>query len=398
MADSLEYEIYRGFSCPHAGLDVNVLKFLIADHATEVVRRHLSHPAIADQPFAVVLAEAVDAGLSFDAGWSLAFGEFLANVTSLQPDAIVRCAVGLVLHLHSLGAPGQWDVRLDESSNSTFRFDRWLVPECSRLRVSATPTEVDITCELNSGERGALTFLRDGKCLRPSSAVAAPMLKYEGVHWSVIGTEFISSAKVGSTLRSSESYSVFDIEYEKASDELIDVTRIALNLVGAGAPSYSPWVTRLVRDLLPLRETAWRQNSTTAFIAPGVIALSSQSPYFLAETLVHEATHQYMYALMRLGAFDDGSDPTLYFSPFKNARRPLTYIVITYHAFGNVLLYYKMLRARRLLIRSLEEDQRIRTLEANLEVLERTLGSSQTLTPIGDALWRPVAEQLHSSE
>jgi HEXXH motif-containing protein len=137
-------------------------------------------------------------------------------------------------------------------------------------------------------------------------------------------------------------------------------------------------------------------NSGSERFSPGVIYISNQHHRCpLAEMLVHEATHQYAYILTRLGPLDDGTDQTLYYSPIRNAGRPIRFIVLAYHAFANVLLFYRMARAHGLP----DEEVLINgdaPLESHLETLEQALQRTSALTCFGRALWEPLYEQIHS--
>src|SRR4030095_1007542 len=75
---------------------------------------------------------------------------------------------------------------------------------------------------------------------------------------------------------------------------------------------------------------------------PGTIGASlPASALSIGETLVHEASHQMANIRKRLGPLDDGSDDRGYFSPVKQTERPVDAILIAYHAFANVVLFYR---------------------------------------------------------
>jgi HEXXH motif-containing protein len=101
-----------------------------------------------------------------------------------------------------------------------------------------------------------------------------------------------------------------------------------------------------------------------------------------------------MSLLNRLGEFDDGSDPALYYSPIRHTGRPIRWILIAYHAFANVLLFYRCCAAN-----GLDKDPYCRlnekVLVPQLEQLEGALRKSRALTPLGRALWEPLAAKIH---
>jgi HEXXH motif-containing protein len=71
--------------------------------------------------------------------------------------------------------------------------------------------------------------------------------------------------------------------------------------------------------------------------------------------------------------------------------------LIAYHAFGNVLLFYRMARARALPADQdgLDIAKRMKQLEQQLETLEKALQTTTALTPLGRALWEPLYERIH---
>lgn len=131
--------------------------------------------------------------------------------------------------------------------------------------------------------------------------------------------------------------------------------------------------------------------------APGIILASwSPNPITIAEMLVHESSHQYFHLLSRVGEAEDGTDVREYFSPAVQRTRRLSRILIGYHAFANVLLFY-----RALLRDGLAEDPHCRATEARLcddvEALELPLRGNPALTEIGRDLVQPLMEQLRES-
>jgi HEXXH motif-containing protein len=108
--------------------------------------------------------------------------------------------------------------------------------------------------------------------------------------------------------------------------------------------------------------------------------------------LIHEATHQYFHLLARYGALDDGTGE-MYFSPIKGTERPVNMILLAYHAFGNVLLFYRLCRRKRLKDAGYCRKNELQLLP-QLRKLEEALVHTNALTPLGEALWRPLAVRL----
>ena len=199
-------------------------------------------------------------------------------------------------------------------------------------------------------------------------------------------------------LLEADAYS-FASDETAATEEWQETLRSAMALLDRAAPQYVPWVHTVVCHVIPLAARSGCFNSGGERCSPGVVCVSNQPLVWpLAEMLVHEATHQYMHIAMRLGAFDDGSDETQYYSPFRDKDRPLPYILIAYHAFGNVLLFYRTARKRGLVpdawVTTGPFADREATLESQLRIVEPVLRTASTLTELGEALWRPLARQL----
>jgi HEXXH motif-containing protein len=127
---------------------------------------------------------------------------------------------------------------------------------------------------------------------------------------------------------------------------------------------------------------------------PGVITASTSfDPLSLAEILVHEASHQYFYLLEQLGPVEDGTDTNLYFSPVRNTERPLRAILLAYHAFANMLLFYRAAGS------SGAADARVcssreKGIEKQVEGLRQTLRATPALTGYGRAIWEPLEARL----
>jgi HEXXH motif-containing protein len=127
---------------------------------------------------------------------------------------------------------------------------------------------------------------------------------------------------------------------------------------------------------------------------PGSVYISIHCPSVaIAEMLIHEATHQYFYLLSRYGALDQGSAKT-YYSPIKRTERPISMILLAHHAFGNVLLFYRLCRQKGLRDAGYCERHEA-SLAPQVQQLQDTLAGAKALTALGDALWQPLASRLN---
>jgi HEXXH motif-containing protein len=77
----------------------------------------------------------------------------------------------------------------------------------------------------------------------------------------------------------------------------------------------------------------------------------------------------------------------------KQTGRPLDKILLAYHAFANVVLFYRMCRES-----GLEDNGYLDYNEANiipqLRQLEEPLAQTKGLTELGRAIWEPVSKRV----
>jgi HEXXH motif-containing protein len=107
--------------------------------------------------------------------------------------------------------------------------------------------------------------------------------------------------------------------------------------------------------------------------------------------LIHEASHQYLELLTKLGPTIDPQHKKLYYSPVKQCDRPLHKILLAYHAFANVMLFYRDAAACGLADSYFENLQNV--LNEELSQLEQPLIKNEAILPIGKALIEPLIER-----
>jgi HEXXH motif-containing protein len=169
----------------------------------------------------------------------------------------------------------------------------------------------------------------------------------------------------------------------------------AVALLRRHAPVYLRWVKEVVRSIIPVNANLSGIIAGSDFTKPGVVQISFPiGTVLLAETLVHEASHQHLDVVRRLGPVHDGSDQTLYYSPIRKTGRPIDKILVAYHAFANVLLFYRLCRASGLRDRGYIKRNEEKLLP-QLAQLEAPLHRSRALTSLGKAIWEPLADRIH---
>ena len=164
------------------------------------------------------------------------------------------------------------------------------------------------------------------------------------------------------------------------------------------SPVYADWAQRLLTVIVPIEAEDGYQISASYRHRCGEVAMSWRvRPEQMAEIMIHEASHQHFFLAGMLSAYDDGSDQQLYYSPVVKKHRPIRKILLAYHAFANVLLFYR--HAHNALAGEerkwlLKESEKIMN---ELEELEVPLRSTKALTPLGRALWEPLSVQLNET-
>jgi HEXXH motif-containing protein len=97
-----------------------------------------------------------------------------------------------------------------------------------------------------------------------------------------------------------------------------------------------------------------------------------------------------------VGPVDDASDTTLYWSPPIRRHRPLSRILMAYHALANVMLLYD--GVRRQPQADVEDSFYVRAnlpdLRAAVQALDEPLRDNPALTALGRGLYQPLADRL----
>jgi hypothetical protein len=372
-----------------------LLETLVVDHSRRLVEEFLKRHEARLGKKGTGLTSALDTWLKTDAPYdavcNFTFGDMHAALISEDPDEIDRCAAAAAIRLHAFGLEGSWKFDLDNPA--WFFFDHWMLPPSDALRVSATRQVVEIDTHTSDGWRRS-SFHRNRNGWHSDGTTSLPILTYPGIRCTVIPIQYLPAASPAQKLTKG----MYDENSRNPDTALLHKTyQSAAALISDYAAVYLPWVSHVVKDLIPLPLLDGVLNSSSDNFAPGVISITNQDlRCTLAEQLVHEATHQYLYILMRMGPMDDGSDDTLYFSPFRNMGRPILYILFAYHAFANVLLFYRMALAN-----GLPHDERgmsdLCKLEADLRTIETSLQTTKALTPLGRALWEPLYDLLRQT-
>jgi len=397
-----ESEVYSGFSCPQVGLDKEFLELVVTEHARQSVQKFIEcyngRMELRGRGLGSVLSNWLQCTDAFETVWNSAFGEAFAAVFRSGADDIERRAAMLALRLHECRHAGDWKLQL--SKPVRFRFDRWLLPPADAIEVSATPQAVTLNLRTANIWR-TTTFQQSENGWETNNGVEALLvLTRPGIRWTILTAESLAPSSIA--LLQTEVFGYADADVDTQPELLLHASDTAVSLIAEFAGIYLAWVSNVIRELVPLRARSGIFNNGSIDLSPGVICVSNsvsnqENPWSLAEVLVHEASHQHLYIARRLGRMDDGKDDSLYFSPFRNTGRPIYNILITYHAFANIVLFYRTALAHGLsadVSSARAVQRRAKELEEKLQPLDQALQSTKSLTPLGRALWEPLREQL----
>lgn len=382
----------RGFSCPQEKLNSAFLQTIMHSYSREITRRFIERFGKDIAKKSSGLIPLLESWISqeefcgFVTVWDLAFERLRSASDCSTPIGVCFSAAAAGLRLCEFDSHGEWTVQLD--STARLRFGRYLLPACDALNVCSDRDRVWVrtsfgdSCHEMSfhrdGERRWIDISGNADALTSIDGGLRPIL--------ILSPEAIDTPEFDH-LRSDLSVA--------SPEPLLRGARSAIKLIEAYASPYLLWANRVVTSIVPLRVIQHAVTSGSEFGLPGIICLQNRdSPEELAEGLVHEGAHEYMHILSRLGNLDDGSDTALYYSPVRRTKRPLRAILVAYHAFANVMLFYRLCRSDGFNASEYFEVSEKRLIP-DLQQLEEVLRSAHALTTLGNSLWQPLASRLH---
>jgi len=379
---------YTGFSCPLESFDESLAQTIGNEYARSVlgifVERfaHLFSKNGLDDLFSSLL----HADLPLELGWSSDLGNLYKAVKSGDEDQAMKNAVAFALMAGAKGFGGEWQLEL---SNATrFFWDDWALPDCDKLMVISNDADAIIKLSLD-GDQTQVSFVRsldEWKCQTPAQAVRLPSFG-TGKHRLVLLPRYAAP----------DSGILHDVDdaalvLETFSPALIEILTQTLDLLEEHLPHYFDWVVHIIRRVAVVHFERNVLYSGSHEHQYGTIHISDNSRVLsLAEMLIHEASHQYFELLNKLGPTVDPGHTELYYSPVKKCDRPLHKILFAYHAFANVMLFYRGVAECGLADSCSAKFQNV--LNDELRQLEQPLLENDAILPIGRALVEPLIER-----
>ena len=374
----------RGFASPYEPFDEGFLAAVTVEHTRALMRRFLERFGEQLRTKSDGLVPTLERWLSedatFDDVWDTAFGRLRYCLHfPTQVDAI-RAAATAALRISERGCAANWEAQLEQPSR--LLLGHIVLPAAHRLAVAAEGGRIEIRVSRDD-QSSAVTLTRPLSI--DTSAAECDVLAstdVQGAQFLILTKEVCDAGEFGEQ-------AVADSD----PGSIVAPLEAMLRIVAEESPLYFDWIRRVVRRILPLPDDPRVMTSSTDPWRPGVLYSANRpDPAALAEMLIHEGSHQYMYVLSRLGPLEDGSDLNLYYSPVSRKMRPLHIIVLAYHAVANITLF----------CRSCPSGSRLRPRETEkafveaLAAFETILLRSRAVTAAGRALWEPLYERLHA--
>jgi len=368
-----------GFSCPLESFNEPLAQTIASEYARSVLDIFVERFG-----FSHLFPSLLNADLPLELAWSSDLGNLYKATRLGYEDLAIKSAVAFALMAGAKGFGGEW--QLDLNKPTKLFWDDWVLPACDKLTVISSASNASIKLSLN-GKQTEVSFVRnlDGwKC--ETSGARLPSIG-SGRRRLVLLPR--SAALDTGVFRDVDDAA---LALETFSPDLIEILTQALDLLEEHLPHYFDWVVRIIRRVAVLQSGRNVLHSGSPENQYGTILISDNSRVLsVAEMLIHEASHQYFELLNKLGPTVDPSHTALYYSPVKQCDRPLHKILLAYHAFANVMLFYRGVAGCGLADSRFAKFQNV--LNDELRQLEQPLLSNDAILPVGRVLVEPLIER-----
>ncbi len=379
---------YTGFSCSLEPFDESLAQMIAGEYARSVLSVFVERfsQVLAKNGLDDLFSGLLNADLPLELAWSSDLGNLYQATRLVDEDHALKTAAAFALTAGAKGFCSEW--QLEFSKANKFYWDDWALPGCDKLTVINSDANALIKLSLDS-DQTQVSFVRslDGwKCQTPTRAVRLPSFG-SGKRRLVL---LPRSAALDSGLFRDGDFAAEALE--TFSPALIETLTHALDFLEEHLPHYFDWVVRIIRRVAVLHFERNVLHSGNHEQQYGTIHISDNSRVLsVAEMLIHEASHQYFELLNKLGPTVDPGHTELYYSPVKQCDRPLHKILLAYHAFANVMLFYRGVAECGLTDSSSAKFQVV--LNDELRQLEQPVLESDAILPIGRALVGPLIER-----
>lgn len=378
-----------GFAAPVHQLDPALHDSIVSQYASRYLALFLDRQKLrlsrSSSGLALFLQAQLDAGLSYQGVWDPSFADVRRAAlfpAQFKGRSATHVAAAAGLRLLADGRAGEFEADLDPAVR--LRLNRWVLPAGERMTAEGDGRSIELRFAAGSRRR-KVSFQKERGRWNADGAQELPAFTLDRASCVLLEPPALPAAYPAPAAHKMPAI---------PRNEILRSGRGAVAVLRRHSPRYLPWVDRVLRAIIPCEGSHARLRSGSDFDQPGAIQVSFPAPAAaLAEMLVHESSHLTYQIATRLGDVDDGSDQALYFSPVKQTGRPIDRILLAYHAFANVLLFYRDCQAT-----GIDDDgyceRNERATIPQLELLEEPLLKTKALTPIGRALFHPLRDLI----
>lgn len=333
-----------------------------------------------------VLEESIPLTADFSFGWDIAFGKMHHCVVS-KPESFLEVAALVGLRFSAYVDSCEWFIQFN--APKSLIVDHLVLSNCTSVGVSRSGYDFFIEAELD-GTKSIISLGSNCASMLQAGCQSLASIELGNSKIAILPPELSSLSSDSGEL--ANHYSVVS---NQSLTQSFNSYGKALKLIGERGGPYSDWIDHVLRYLAPIRVNPGLLTSKSRYFEPGVLYIACiEQPELVAEMIVHEVSHQYLNIVQRLSPLDDGSDDTLYYSPFRLEPRPIKGIVTAYHAAGNMLLFFRECNKD-----SYDKNDYFLTAEQELVPqvlkLETAWRKSDSLTEVTSQICCTLAEKLN---
>ena len=379
---------FRGMSCPQEFVEEDFIERVAVESARTTIRAFVSEapPLISRRSHGLVdfLNDCVETQtLTLPMAWHFSVGNIAHNLGRAERHPnLLNSAASLSAHLMSSGVAGSWQANL--CSPQRLLWGNYLLPTADGILVESDGETAKLQITYEGCQR--VFKLRRTNFDWNGQAMPSILRQFGGPGGRIV-------IMVPDAVEPVE----FDGSFPPAispTKEMTETCQAALEFTQHVAPEYVNWITRLMRHVVLLADSGPIIQSCSTVRDPGLSYLSySTQPASIAEMLIHEVSHQYFHLLWRIGPLVDLSDDKLYYSPLKKTGRRLDRILLGYHAFGNVVLFYRSCAAKVTLDET-KFTRSVKQIGLVVEAMDQSLRDNPNLTALGRAIYEPISHRL----
>jgi hypothetical protein len=323
--------------------------------------------SLANDMFGSLVEATRGGGLKRPEVWSPELG--VARKLARRDDP-TAAAVQLTLLLASLGHEGRYCINLGRQHD--FMLAGYRVSLSGEITIEADGSDLTITQHDAQGGQSIAMVVQGGGA---AWMIAEPSLSSGLVSFSArapIACGRVSEkfcVGVGQAMNTFDDGAMDDVEVVALMDPKSSAFATAASgeiakayeLIDAVAPEFSGYVTHLVRGLALIPVPASgdvRRQSGSSMNNPGMPTCTYPCDVdWLAETIVHEASHQYLQLLQRAFPLCTDGEAGRYYSSIKEMYRGLERQLVGYHAVVNMVRF-----RRALIVNGGENEKRVNEL------------------------------------